>query len=213
MSEEKRKKTKVVLLGDASVGKTSLVTRFVNNRFNETIEATVGAAFSTRALTLDTAPPKTVKFEIWDTAGQERFRSLAPMYYRGAAGAIVVCDVTAPITFSKAQDWISELRTSVNAQDCVIALACNKSDKPSQMNTLQAKEYARSEGLIYMETSAVTGEGVQQIFHALGEKLIEKDEERIKRAPLEDEIAQISDGITLKAQPTEPKQTTCCGSS
>eukprot|EP00397_Hematodinium_sp_SG-2012_P052201 GEMP01061597.1.p1 GENE.GEMP01061597.1~~GEMP01061597.1.p1 ORF type:complete len:213 (+),score=49.58 GEMP01061597.1:66-704(+) len=173
--EDRRNKSKVVLLGDASVGKTSIVTRFVNNRFSDSIEATVGAAFSTRALALDTQPPRTVKFEIWDTAGQERFRSLAPLYYRGAAAAIVVCDLTAPETFNRAQDWISELREGTGSQDCVIALVCNKSDLPAVMSTFAAKEYAQNERLIYMETSAVTGEGVQQVFEALGMRLVEKE--------------------------------------
>jgi len=205
--EEKRSKSKIVLLGDASVGKTSIVTRFVNNRYEASTEATVGAAFSTRALTLDTQPPKTLKFEIWDTAGQERFRSLAPMYYRGAPGAIVVCDLTAPLTFSRAQDWVSELRSSQGSRDCVIALACNKSDLPPVMNTMTAKEYARNEDLIYMETSAVTGEGVYQMFEALGLRLAEKEEERIAKGAAEDEEKEV--GLRLES-PREKAGGNCC---
>ena len=82
---------KLVLLGDSAVGKSSLVLRFVRGQFFEYQESTIGAAFLTQTVALNDT---TVKFEIWDTAGQERYHSLAPMYYRGAAAAIVVYDIT-----------------------------------------------------------------------------------------------------------------------
>lgn len=82
---------KLVLLGEAAVGKSSLVLRFVNNEFQENKEPTIGAAFLTQKCKLQ---DKIIKFEIWDTAGQERFHSLAPMYYRNAQAAIVAYDIT-----------------------------------------------------------------------------------------------------------------------
>ncbi len=82
---------KLVLLGDSAVGKSSLVLRFVRGQFFEYQESTIGAAFLTQTVALNDT---TVKFEIWDTAGQERYHSLAPMYYRGAAAAVVVYDIT-----------------------------------------------------------------------------------------------------------------------
>ncbi|RKP12023.1 ras family-domain-containing protein, partial [Piptocephalis cylindrospora] len=82
---------KLVLLGEAAVGKSSLVLRFVNNEFHENKEPTIGAAFLTQKCRLE---DKITKFEIWDTAGQERFHSLAPMYYRNAQAAVVVYDIT-----------------------------------------------------------------------------------------------------------------------
>ena len=85
---------KLVLLGEAAVGKSSLVLRFVNNEFQENKEPTIGAAFLTQKCKLD---DKIIKFEIWDTAGQERFHSLAPMYYRNAQAAVVAYDLTKPV--------------------------------------------------------------------------------------------------------------------
>jgi GTPase SAR1 family protein len=85
---------KLVLLGEAAVGKSSLVLRFVNNEFQENKEPTIGAAFLTQKCKLE---DKIIKFEIWDTAGQERFHSLAPMYYRNAQAAIVAYDITKPV--------------------------------------------------------------------------------------------------------------------
>jgi len=97
----------VVLLGDTAVGKSCLVVRFVRDEFFEFQEPTIGAAFLTQTVSLDDA---TVKFEIWDTAGQERYRSLAPMYYRGAAAAIVVYDITNKDSFNGAKSWVKELQ-------------------------------------------------------------------------------------------------------
>ncbi|GFY96325.1 ras small GTP-binding family protein [Actinidia rufa] len=90
-----------VLLGDMGTGKTSLVLRFVKGQFYEFQESTIGAAFFTQVLSLNEA---TIKFDIWDTAGQERYHSLAPMYYRGAAAAIVVYDITSMVGEQYAKD-------------------------------------------------------------------------------------------------------------
>lgn len=115
---------KLVLLGEAAVGKSSLVLRFVSDDFQENKEPTIGAAFLTQKCAL---PNRTIKFEIWDTAGQERFASLAPMYYRNAQSALVVYDVTKPTSFIKARHWVNELKAQASP-GIVIALVGNKVD-------------------------------------------------------------------------------------
>ncbi|KAL1296999.1 hypothetical protein AAFC00_004595 [Neodothiora populina] len=115
---------KLVLLGEAAVGKSSLVLRFVNNDFQPNKEPTIGAAFLTKKITL---PTRQIKFEIWDTAGQERFASLAPMYYRNAQAALVVYDLTKPSSLVKARHWVAELQRQASP-GIVIALCGNKSD-------------------------------------------------------------------------------------
>ncbi|KAL8783995.1 MAG: hypothetical protein Q9213_004246 [Squamulea squamosa] len=115
---------KLVLLGEAAVGKSSLVLRFVNNDFQENKEPTIGAAFLTQKCNL---PHRTIKFEIWDTAGQERFASLAPMYYRNAQSALVVYDITKPTSLVKARHWVAELQRQASP-GIVIALVGNKLD-------------------------------------------------------------------------------------
>lgn len=87
---------KVCLLGDSGVGKTSIVLRFVTNTFRENPGSTIGASFMTKTLVVgeNENDKKTFRFQIWDTAGQEKYRALAPMYFRGAAAAIVVYDIT-----------------------------------------------------------------------------------------------------------------------
>ena len=110
-------KYKVVLLGDTSVGKSCLASRFVNDTFFTFQEPTIGAAFMTK--TLDNEKYK-IRFEIWDTAGQERYRSLAPMYYRGAMAAIIVFDITQPDTFDGAKKWIQEIKQNGNTNKTTI---------------------------------------------------------------------------------------------
>eukprot|EP01126_Amoeba_proteus_P043958 TRINITY_DN4859_c0_g1_i10.p1 TRINITY_DN4859_c0_g1~~TRINITY_DN4859_c0_g1_i10.p1 ORF type:complete len:153 (-),score=17.78 TRINITY_DN4859_c0_g1_i10:570-1028(-) len=115
---------KVVFVGDSTVGKTALVTRFVNKQFSERSISTIGASFHAQEVILDNGK---VQFEIWDTAGQERFAPLVPMYYRGAHVAVVVFDLTNYDSFLRAQDWIEELLLKGNPKT-VIVLAGNKSD-------------------------------------------------------------------------------------
>ena len=97
MSEGKPREVKVVLLGDTGVGKSSLVLRFVTNNFKPYSESTIGASFMSKMIMVDAKP---IKFQIWDTAGQEKYHSLAPMYYRGAAAAVIVYDITRSVSRS-----------------------------------------------------------------------------------------------------------------
>merc|ERR1719229_1241795 len=157
---------KLVLLGDAAVGKSCLVVRFVRDEFFDFQEPTIGAAFLTQTVSLDDV---TVKFEIWDTAGQERYRSLAPMYYRGAAAAVVVYDITSEESFDAAKSWVVELSNT----DTLIALAGNKADLDGSrvIDRAMAKAYADQMNILYMETSAKTGQNVNELFHEVAVRL------------------------------------------
>jgi len=121
---DKSVQVKLVLLGEAAVGKSSVVLRFVSNEFQANKEPTIGAAFLTQKCRLE---DRVLRYEIWDTAGQERFHSLAPMYYRNAQAAVVVYDVTKAASLEKAKTWVKELQRQANP-NIVIALAGNKID-------------------------------------------------------------------------------------
>ena len=118
----------------------------------------------------------TIKFEIWDTAGQERYHSLAPMYYRGAAAAVVVFDLTEPGSYDRAKAWVSELKHS-GEDDCVIALAGNKCDLTPAVAVDDVEEYAREQGVLFFRTSAKAGTNVPEMFKALAEKVPRKADE------------------------------------
>jgi len=167
---------KLVLLGEAAVGKSSLVLRFVSNDFQENKEPTIGAAFLTQKCTIDN---RVIKYEIWDTAGQERFASLAPMYYRGAQAALVVYDITKPASFIKARHWVKELHEQAN-KDIVIALVGNKLDLVNddadlrKVSIEEGQNLAQEQGLLFFETSAKTSHNVNEVFVAIGNKIPEK---------------------------------------
>ncbi|XP_076451869.1 ras-related protein Rab-5C-like [Babylonia areolata] len=170
------KQVKLVLLGDQGVGKSSLALRFVRGVFHEHLEATIGAAFLTHTVIVKDC---TVKMDIWDTAGQERYHSLAPMYYRGAAAAIVVYDVNIADTFRRALAWVKELR-QLNSGSVLIILAGNKVDLAPQNRAVSfedAQTFAKENGLLFAEVSAKTGFAVTEIFMTLANKLIQKEKE------------------------------------
>jgi len=160
---------KLVLLGDSAVGKSSLVLRFVKKQFFEFQESTIGAAFLTQTVQL---PDCVVKFEIWDTAGQERYHSLAPMYYRGAAAAIVVYDITNRQSFVRAKSWVKELQRQ-GSPNIVTSLAGNKLDLADQRQVEfeEAKTYADDNNIAIMETSAKSNHNVAEIFKLIATKL------------------------------------------
>lgn len=168
---------KLVLLGDSAVGKSSLVHRFANDTFNSHQEATIGAAFVTKNHQLDST--HIVDFEIWDTAGQERYKSLAPMYYRNAAAALVVFDITDVHSFNRATLWIKELKLQAVSQDIVIVLVGNKTDLLDQNGVNIVDEdiittFLNSddgEGVQYIQTSAKTGDGVNELFETVAGQL------------------------------------------
>ena len=169
------REVKVVLLGDTGVGKSSLVLRFVTNSFKSYSESTIGASFMSKLITVDNKP---IKFQIWDTAGQEKYHSLAPMYYRGAAAAIVVYDITRKSSFQTLQNWVKELK-QLGPENIVIAIAANKCDLKEQQEVepSAARQYAstlESDGAIFVETSAKENTNVSQLFVDLSRRLPEE---------------------------------------
>lgn len=172
---------KIVLLGESAVGKSSVALRFAHDEFLINQETTVGAAFLSRTVTVPPtgaapgAPSRALKFEIWDTAGQERYRSLAPIYYRGACGALVMYDITSSESLKRAQTWIKELRA--NADPTLITiLVGNKKDLESlrQVSYEDGRALAAEEEVAgFFETSAKDNYNIQEVFADLAVKLLD----------------------------------------
>jgi small GTP-binding protein len=163
------REVKVVLLGDAGVGKSSLVLRFVTGAFDRYSESTIGASFMSKNMTVDGQP---IKFQIWDTAGQEKYHSLAPMYYRGAAAAIIVYDITKASSFETLKMWVRELQ-QMGPENIVLAVCGNKCDleEKREVDADHARTYADEIGALLLETSAKTNRNVQGLFEAISRRL------------------------------------------
>lgn len=135
---------KIVLLGRQGVGKTSLVHRYITGKFSSTLPMTIGASFLVKKLDFEGGIK--VRLQIWDTAGQERFRSMAPMYYRGAHAAILVYDITNDESLSDIRVWLDELRQNMSS-DLIVHIVGNKADlaHTSRKITLQDAQKQISE--------------------------------------------------------------------
>jgi small GTP-binding protein len=160
---------KIVILGDASVGKSSIVLRLLQNRFVEASESTIGAAFSTYKTTINDKP---MRFEIWDTAGQERYNSIAPLYYRKAHVAIIVYDLSEITTLEKAKKWVRELKQ--NNETNLYILVANKYDLiNNNMHPfiLEGKSYADSQNMIFFVVSAKSGLNVMELFNDIAKNM------------------------------------------
>ncbi|XP_056390832.1 ras-related protein Rab-17 isoform X2 [Hyla sarda] len=178
---------KLVLLGSSDVGKSSLVLRYVRGDFRETISTTGCAYFSHRV----NIQGRIIDFEIWDTAGQERYQSLCHLYFRGANAALLVYDITSKETFNRAQFWLQELQKYVFSGDMVIALVGNKSDLQADVSSQDAEAFAEQKKLLFMETSAKTGKGVNEVFGEVARNLLtmeqhKKDKQLRKNFTLEE---------------------------
>lgn len=164
-------KHKLVLLGDQSVGKTSIITRFIYDTFDQQYQATIGIDFFSKNIVLD---GRTTRLHLWDTAGQERFRSLIPNYIRNSACAVVVYDVTQRATFVSSFSWIDSVR-EVRGEDVLVFLVGNKSDlgdpERREVSVEEAEQRAKACGALFMEVSAKNGRNIQRLFKAVVQAL------------------------------------------
>lgn len=163
------RKFKLVFLGEQSVGKTSLITRFMYDSFDNTYQATIGIDFLSKTMYLE---DRTVRLQLWDTAGQERFRSLIPSYIRDSTVAVVVFDITNVNSFQQTSKWIDDVRTE-RGSDVIIMLVGNKTDlsEKRQVSTEEGEKKARELNVMFIETSAKTGYNVKQLFRRVAAAL------------------------------------------
>ncbi|XP_055405025.1 ras-related protein Rab-6A isoform X1 [Bubalus kerabau] len=154
------RKFKLVFLGEQSVGKTSLITRFMYDSFDNTYQATIGIDFLSKTMYLE---DRTVRLQLWDTAGQERFRSLIPSYIRDSTVAVVVYDITNVNSFQQTTKWIDDVRTE-RGSDVIIMLVGNKTDLADkrQVSIEEGERKAKELNVMFIETSAKAGYNVKQ---------------------------------------------------
>lgn len=161
----KDREFKVVLLGNPSVGKTSIVNRYLSQKFTNEYQVTIGSTFQQKLVTLPSGG--TVKLDIWDTGGQERFRALLPLYYRDASAALIVFDVTDIESFEQCKFWVSEVQRE--QPSCKILLVGNKIDRLDAIKVEEntANSYAHQCQMTYVQTSAKSGMGIDGLFETV----------------------------------------------
>ena len=173
--EEKKKENldeiKVVLLGQAAVGKSSIVQRFYSDKFDEKYKLTIGGAYLLKEVKLKNG--HILKLHLWDTGGQEKFRAMAGLYYKDAVAAILVYDVSNPESLDSLEYWVKELNENAS-ENIVISIAGNKCDLPNEEKKItynHGKQFCKDNNVtIFYETSAKSGFGVKDLFTTLAQK-------------------------------------------
>ncbi|KAF8567688.1 hypothetical protein P879_03806 [Paragonimus westermani] len=163
---------KYIIIGDTGVGKSCLLLQFTDRRFQPVYDLTIGVEFGARMINLD---KKQIKLQIWDTAGQESFRSITRSYYRGAAGALLVYDVTRRDTYDHLTTWLEDARQHASP-NMVITLVGNKCDLESrrEVQREEGETFAQEHGLLFVETSAKTGVNVEESFTCTARTIYER---------------------------------------
>ena len=156
--------TKILTLGDTTVGKTSIILRFTKENYTQNRLATIGVDFKSKIMQIEN---NRVKVLIWDTAGQERFKNIASQYYNGGDGAILVFDITNKSTFERISYWLDELNQKKDLKELALVLVGNKIDLKDnrQVSSEEAQSFAKQNNIKYFETSAQENIGIDEVMN------------------------------------------------
>ncbi|TMS39694.1 hypothetical protein L596_006178 [Steinernema carpocapsae] len=190
---------KVVFVGDSAVGKTCFLHRFCHNRFKPLFNATIGVDFTVKTIRLK---DRLVAVQLWDTAGQERFRSITKQYFRKADGVVLMYDVTSEQSFLNVRNWIESVRLGVD-EGCVMCLVGNKVDlfgnnTSRQLTYQHGQKLAEEFGVMFFETSAATGSGIDECMRSMAMKLQQREEDHLEEA------------LRLEMSVQKQKRSWCC---
>uniref|UniRef100_A0A6B2LII7 Uncharacterized protein n=1 Tax=Arcella intermedia TaxID=1963864 RepID=A0A6B2LII7_9EUKA len=193
-------KYKLVFLGDQSVGKTSIITRFMYDTFDNTYQPTIGIDFLSKTMYLD---DKTVRLQLWDTAGQERFRSLIPSYIRDSSVAVICYDITTRESFVNTSKWIEDVRAE-RGNDVIIVLCGNKTDLESSRAVSIEEGEAKSNEykVLFIETSAKAGSNIKSLFRKVAAALPGMENSKLE--------AEKKENVDLQPQEAEDTQNNGC---
>lgn len=161
-SKAELQKFKVIFIGDQSVGKSCILNRFMTDSFKEDYQATIGVDFQSKNIQVG---GQEVSLLLYDTAGQEKFRSMIPMYIRGANIILLVYDISKKDSFNHIPEWVKSL-TNINSEEVIFFVVANKIDLEEQREVTkeEGEKYAEQEGYIFQEVSAKSGDGFNELF-------------------------------------------------
>lgn len=199
---------RLILIGDSTVGKSSLLRQFTEGRFIEVSDPTVGVDFHARIVNIDGV---SIKLQLWDTAGQERFRSITRSYYRNAAGGLLVYDITNRASFEHVKEWLDEATRCAEPNRVVFALVGHKTDQVKQrrVTTQEGQQLAEQMHLLFLETSAKSGSHVEDAFYVVAKeiyRLLQTGEVRVKDGWDGVKRATPRRGASTAALPPGPQQ-------
>ena len=208
--EQEEIKYKLIVIGDENVGKTSIINRFKNNLFSPEYEPTVGLDFQSIPILID---DQSVTLLLYDTAGQEKFKSLIPLYTNEANIILLIYDISNKDSFDNIGKWFDSLN-NINKEEVIFALVGNKSDLDfnRKVSKEEAESYANEHHYVFQEVSAMSGEGIQELFMnklidqirtqfiQRGKNLIDQEEEKLK----------FNIGKTTEKVKDKKKKCNCC---
>ena len=219
---------KVVLLGEAGVGKTCIISQFISGVFDPDTISSLSAQFISKTIEFKDIN-KTIKFDIWDTAGQEKFRALAKIFYKDAKVICLVYDITSHKSFEALKEFWYEQQTKLNVDgDPIYAVVANKNDlyESQQVNEEEAKEFAKSINAIYQSTSAKSNSGIATLFDNIGHRFFdpnfntkeieskekqEYEKKKNEKAQKKTQPQLQTRGVKLESNKTKPqKKGGCC---
>lgn len=203
---------KVVLLGEPGVGKTSIISRYTQGKFDPNYTSSLSAQFITKTILIDKIG-RSIKFDIWDTAGQEKYRSLAKIFYKGAKVVIFVYDITSKQSIEGLKEfWVKEAKSDADG-DAIFAIVANKSDlyERAEITDDEGKTFAKESGALFQSTSALSDTGIETLFRNIGMKYfnpdfdVENSEKQLKeeyeKRKKEEEEKKKNKGLATKLDP------------
>ena len=205
MEEQNAKSVKAVLLGESGVGKTCIISRFINNLFENNIMSTTGASYVGKTMKFEEYQGNYIKFEIWDTAGQEKYRALTRIFYKDAGIVILVYDITRKESFTELKNyWYNQIKECA-PKNIIIGIAANKCDlyDDEAVSEEEARNFANEIGAIFKLTSASTNSGIEELFKALGCRFLDPDY-------IEDYDEKRNNSIKLDNNNKQKKKKKCC---
>lgn len=167
---------KIVLTGNAGVGKTSLLNRIIYDRYNSDMGQTIGASFMAKSINIG---EKKYTFHFWDTAGQERYKSIVPMYYRGSSGCLCVFDVTDKNSFTSLSDWINNYQIhNPSGNILIIANKCDLAESSWCQTKDEFTNFAKKNNMDVIFTSSVTGQNTSDMLTLIANKMLPAEDSK-----------------------------------
>ena len=197
---------KILTLGDTQVGKSSIVLRYTEDKFDDNQLSTIGIDYKTKYMKMDDS---SVKVLIWDTAGQEKFQNIAKQYYKGANGVLLIYDICSRKTFERIEFWLKELKENNRIDELFICLVGNKNDMEDkrEISIEEGKKYAKDNNIPFLEVSAKSGKGIIDLFKKVIKGALDKVYIKNEKEEGEEKVRLSS---FLEKVDVKEKQRRCC---